>query len=102
MPDLEKQKLWDDRIQVFLASGQSQKAWCLEQGLPEHQLRYWLAKHKTRTSKNMNEHWVAMETLKFSNGSGVSLRMGNTILEIEHGFDNQVLADVLHVLMNLC
>lgn len=102
MADKEKQKLWDDRIQVFLTSGQSQRAWCLQQGLPEHQLRYWFAKYKTRASKNVSEHWVAMETSTSSNGSGVSLRIGNTVLEIEQGFNNQVLEDVLHVLMSLC
>ena len=44
MGNREKRELWVERIDRFLASGQSKATWCQEQGLPIHQLRYWLAR----------------------------------------------------------
>ena len=98
---LEKQKLWDERIEVFLASGLSQAAWCREQGLPAHQLSYWLRKFRNSTSTAINNRWVSVP-ITTTGKSGVSLRIGNIALEIERGFDAAVLSDVIRSVMDLC
>lgn len=46
MEGKERRRLWKERVEVFLASGQNQRAWCQEHGLPAHQLGYWLRKFK--------------------------------------------------------
>jgi len=101
MAKQEKQRLWEERIEAFLASGQSQRAWCQEQGLRANQLGYWLRKYKARMSQSAGKRWISMESESHSH-SGVSLRIGNIVLDIEPGFSRQVLVDVLHSLMNVC
>ena len=101
MANQEKQRLWEERIEAFLASGQSQRAWCQEQGLRANQLGYWLRKYRARMSQPSGKRWVSMES-GFHSHSGVSLRIGNIVLDVEPGFNQQVLVDVLHSLMNVC
>jgi transposase-like protein len=101
MAKQEKQRLWEERIEAFLASGQSQRAWCQEQGLRANQLGYWLRKYKARMSQSAGKRWISMESTSPCH-SGVSLRVGNIVLDIEPGFSRQVLVDVLHSLMNVC
>ncbi len=101
MVDLEKRKLWEERIEAFSASGLSQAAWCREQDLPAHQLSYWLRKLKSGTSIARNNRWVSIP-ITTTEKSGVSLRIGNIALEIEPGFDTKVLSDVIRSVMALC
>lgn len=100
MSNKQKQELWNERIQEFRASGLNQKAWCEEQGLQIGQLGYWLRKSKTEANSN-NGRWLNLNTIAPS-GSGISLRIGSMVLEIERGFDQEVLADVVHSLMTVC
>jgi len=90
MANQEKQMLPDERIKAFLASGQSQAAWCQEQGLQANQLGYWLRKYEARMSQSSGKRWVSMESESHSH-SGVSLSIGNIVLDIEPGFVRQVL-----------
>lgn len=99
MSNLDKQRLWDERIQAFLASGQSQRAWCDEQGLSQHQLSYWLRKHRAKELRSAGTRWV---NLNSSASSGVSLRIGEIVVEVQPGFSQQILVDVMRSLMALC
>ena len=101
MVDAEKQKLWEERLEIFLDSGLSQAAWCREQGLRSNQLGYWLRKLKPGASVPNNTRWVSMQ-VPVSRESGVSLQVGNINLKIESGFDEQTLADVIRTVMTLC
>ena len=98
MSNEQKRELWNERIQAFRASGLSQKAWCEEQGLQVSQLGYWLRKLRSETNLSEKGRWVSLNNIAPSN-SGVSLRIGNAVLEIDRGFDPEVLADVLRSLM---
>ena len=100
MSNTQKQELWNERIQDFRTSGLSQKAWCEEHGLQVGQLGYWLRKSKTQASSS-NGRWLSLDTIALP-GSGISLRIGSMVLEIERGFDQEVLADVVRSLMAVC
>lgn len=103
MGDNDKQRLWRKRVEVFLASGQNQGAGCQEHGLPAHQLGYWLRKFKNESQELPDEdnRWVNLQgTVPFS--SGVSLRIGDLIVDIESGFDKQLLIDVVRALVAVC
>lgn len=103
MEGKEKRRLWKERVEVFLASGQNQRAWCQEHGLPAHQLGYWLRKFKdeARELPPDNDRWVSLPgTASF--GSGVSLRIGDLVVDVESGFDKQLLVDVVRALMAVC
>ncbi|MGI6645854.1 MAG: IS66 family insertion sequence element accessory protein TnpA [Limnochordia bacterium] len=97
----ELRELWAERVEAFLASGLSQRAWCREHGLKQERLSYWLRKFRAEASAKPNGRWLQLDSLAPS-GSGVSLRIGGLTLEVQRGFDPQVLADVISSLMNLC
>lgn len=94
----QKQELWNERIKDFRASGLSQKAWCEQEGFNAGQLGYWLRKLQAATEAPNHSRWVNIEAIAPS-GSGISLRIGNVVLEVERGFDQKVLADVVRSLM---
>lgn len=101
MTEKTKQELWTERIEAFLASGLSQRAWCEKQGLRPNQLGYWLRKFRAETPSLKNSRWVSLDNIAPA-GSGVLLHIGNVTLEVQRGFDQQVLADVVRSLMNVC
>lgn len=101
MTEKTKQELWAERIEDFLASGLSQRAWCEQQGLRPNQLRYWLRKFRAETGPGTHIRWVSLDAIAPS-GLGVSLRIGNVMLEIQRGFDQEVLAGVIRSLMDIC
>lgn len=95
-----KQKLWNERIQDFLASGLSQRAWCEEQGLPAGQFGYWLRKFKTEANSS-NGRWLSLDPIT-PPGTGISLRIRSVSLAVARGFDQEVLADVVRSLVAVC
>jgi hypothetical protein len=101
MTERQKQELWVKRIEDFRSSGQSQVAWCQEQDIPVHQLRYWLQKQRKNVSESVGSRWISMQATVAS-GSGVSLRLGAITLDIEPDFNQQVLVDVVNSLMTVC
>ena len=100
MSNKQKQELWNERIQDFLASGLSQRAWCEEQGLRVGQLGYWLRKSKTEANSS-NVRWLSLDTIT-PPGTGISLRIGSVSLDVARGFDQEVLADVVRSLIAVC
>lgn len=97
----ELRELWAERVQDFLASGLSQRAWCREQGLRPNQLGYWLRKLEAETKPAQSGRWVRLYSVGHS-GSGVVLRIGTVVLEIQRGFDQEVLVDVIRSLIGIC
>lgn len=81
------------RIDAFLAGGLSQKARCEQQGFKANQLGYWLRKRNAPNTPSTSR-WVSLETSNHFN-SGVSMRIGSLVVEVEKGFDQGVLADVI-------
>ncbi len=96
-----KQKLWEERVQAFLASGLSRRAWCLEQDIPEHQMGYWVRKLRTKPAEVESKRWVGMQTASLGD-TGISIQIGDVVLAVKQGFDHQVLVDVVRALMTVC
>ncbi len=40
--DLEREKLWQERVAQWQASGRSQRAYAIEQGFPVRHVGYWV------------------------------------------------------------
>jgi len=99
MASEDKRKLWEERIDDFLVSGQTQKAWCQDQGCSVYQLQYWLRKLGVSRAEARRRRWVSLQT---RSGSGISLRVGHVVLEVEQGFDPEVLTDVVRLLSGIC
>ena len=102
--NIQRQQLWKERTLAFEASGQSQRAWSQEQNLPEHQLSYWLGKFRSESATSVeskaSSSWLEVkpEVQNLPATSGISLRFGSVVLEVQRGFDINVLVDVIRSL----
>lgn len=56
----ELRELWAKRVEAFLASGLSQRAWCREHGLKQERLSYWLRKFRAEASAKHNGRWLQL------------------------------------------
>lgn len=114
----EKRAVWRRQIAEFRASGMSNRAeWCRQQGLDPDQMRYWidrLGAIETEATDSGTEEmvilpqWPSMSVAdqgtddktisrhsQENGGSLVSLRVGPVVVDVQPGFDRQVLSDVL-------
>jgi hypothetical protein len=98
----ELQDHWKNQVADFLKSGLDRKTYCAQNNLKIHSLDYWRAKLNARppASKEVDASakWV---TLQVSDrpagnaGTGIGIRIGRFMIEVDSGFDHGVLADVL-------
>lgn len=97
MSKQELRRIWSARVTEFKASGQSVPAWCLEQDLKPHQLRYWLKKDQ---APRKPAEWIPLNL--GSTGTAVTLRVGQVAVEVRPGFDPNLLLSVVKTLIELC
>lgn len=98
-----KQELWKERIQAFRDSGLTRRAWCREQGIPEHQLHYWLNRIKNldKAAEPATNRWVGLEKASLDD-TGITIQVGELSLAVKRGFDHHVLVDVIRTLLKVC
>jgi len=87
---------WATRVAEFQASGQSVSAWCAEQQVKPHQLRYWLKKHSQAVG-NVPTQWLSLNLRDLANPPLV-IRIGQATVEVRPGFDPDLLRDVVRAL----
>ena len=99
MTRAELREVWRERVAAFRASGMSVRRWCAEQGIKEHQLRYWL--RRLDSDDTPGPRWIPV-TLNgagpWEEARGLVIRIGRATIEVEPGFDRTLLADVVRVL----
>jgi transposase-like protein len=64
MTKAERQKLWEDRIAAYQASGQRVREWCAaHEDVNPRQLWYWLRKYKNKdvVSSGKSNRWLPVE-----------------------------------------
>ena len=104
----ERQELWATRIAEYQASGQSVKEWCAShEGVSPRQLWYWLQKYKNQKEafSNKSNQWLPIEISEQSSGvhgNSLLIRIGQAGIEVRPGFDPELLAQVIRVLVALC
>jgi hypothetical protein len=102
MVDLEKQKLWKQRIEAYEASGWSGSRWCKERGIPEHQLSYWKKKFGTKpTTTEETATWIPV-TLDEPDTPSLKIRVGTVEIEVKTGYDEKLLQQVVRTLVTVC
>jgi hypothetical protein len=102
----EKQALWDERISAYRQSRQSVAAWCRENDVPAKQMYYQLSKARKAQAPPATS---SLQWIDLTNGeaigntsTGISMRIGTVVLEVQRGFNQDVLADVVRTLIELC
>lgn len=103
MKSEERRQVWRERVALFRASGQSGRAWCIENDIREHLLWYWVRRIEA-TCAEAETQWlpVAVEGGSPATNTGLSVRIGNAVVEVQPGFDHTLLADVIKVLTKQC
>ena len=56
-------QLWAQRVEAFLDSGMSQRAWCEQHGLRPNQLGYWLRKFRSEQIAENSPRWISLEAV---------------------------------------
>jgi hypothetical protein len=79
------------------------KAWCEAKKIKKNTLKYWIAKLKVNDKKvDSNIKWATVPFSGHPISSPITLKFNDIKIEVETGFDKDVLADVLSVVMKLC
>lgn len=105
---IELRKLWEARVKEFLASGQTRAHWCANHQLKIHQLQYWIKKFRSTPcstpSTSHANNWLSAEWKEENiapSCAPLQLRYGQATLDIQPGFDPELLKKVVQVLVSL-
>ncbi len=90
MPDLKQE--WTDKIAAWRESGLSIAAWCRLNDENYHRFLYW--RKRLQPALRTGGHFVE---LTFAS-SALALACNGVTLQIERGFDRELLREVLSVL----
>jgi hypothetical protein len=94
---------WQRLLAEQQASGLSVVAWCFQQDIREQTFYYWRKRLSKPTVPPATPapQWLALDTAPAA-GHGLMLQIGPVAITVTAGFDQQVLADVVHVLTARC
>ena len=95
---LEQRKQWEVRVRDFRASGKTAVAWCSEQQVKPHQLKYWIKQYENPKNPPQSPHWIAVQVDEQANDT-LLIRIGQAVLEVKPGFNRKLLGDVVSTLL---
>jgi hypothetical protein len=94
------QHIWAERIAAYQKSGQTMTAWCTEQGLKVHQLKYW--KYKGMERKKTKSTAATFRPVAIANSKSEDdslwIQVGSARIAVRPGFEPQLLRDVVAAL----
>ena len=99
MSKQDEQPDWVKRITQFQASGMSMAAWCRENNVKVHQLRYRLHK-EARTESKLKSTWLPLLP-EVPETSALLIKVGPARIEVRPGFDPNLLRTVVRTLSSL-
>src|SRR5665647_1634792 len=95
----------DEIIKAFKSSGMKQTAWCTQNGVSIHNLRYWLGKEQQPALPAAGDlQWVSLNVMDdqvqpFQ--QGVHVQIGTATVIVLPGFDPNHLLSVLRTVIVL-
>ena len=101
----ERTQMWKERVAAWEASGQSVHTWCLENDASTARMYHWRRKLRNASNdvENSSPQWIPVgineSFLPFS--GGLIIRVGRAEIEVQAGFDQELLADVMRTLIAL-
>ena len=99
MTKKERQELWETRLAEYRASGQSVTAWCKEHNVNPQQLWYWRRKEKQQVVEENAVSWLPVDLSEIKSQSSLLVRIGRATIEVNPGFDPELLLDVVNILV---
>lgn len=98
-------KEWVKLIEEFKISGKTQAQWCREKNLKVKAFNFQYRKYKKESKTNIVEvnktNWLPVE-LKPIILSKLSIKVGKAVIEIENGYNERLLQDVVRSLEAIC
>ena len=106
----ENRKLWIKRVKEYRKSGMKAKEWCAKEGVNKSALSYWVTKlnkennTQSKKTKEASTQWLSINVVeeeKTIKKPSIDIKIGLASIEVENGFDKNLLLDVLGVLKSL-
>jgi len=99
----ERRQQWQQRIAEYRSSGLSAREWCASNGVSPQRLWYWLRRFKVENDSG-STMWlpvdVSVRRAKGQpEGSGLVVKVGKAGIEVQPGFDPELLLAVVRVLI---
>lgn len=109
MENSDLRTLWEVRLKEFACSRNSLAAWCREQGLPVHQAKYWQRKLRgNEPAGGQSPQWLTLE-INEPGGTDINrqaaalcVKVGPALIEIQPGYNAELLKDVTRTLGTIC
>lgn len=104
----QRQREWAERIADYKASGLTMAAWCVANHVTLEQLKYWTRKLKKISSINeipSTNRFVPLTVTELSSSiatSSLVVRVGPASIELQKGFDPQLLREAIEALSASC
>jgi hypothetical protein len=106
MTRMERLALWSDRVTNYRNSGIGLRNWCDQQQVNIHSMKYWtqklrhhhLGQSHTAQSDNSALQWYPLNFSTPPVAPALQIRIGEASVEVSHGFDPELLRDVVCVL----
>lgn len=97
-------KDWDNLIEEFKTSGKSQAQWCREKNLKAKVFNYHYRKHRKMIQNNPSDkkiNWIPVKLDQLISAK-LNIRVGKAVIEIENGYDEKLLQNVVKSLEAIC
>jgi hypothetical protein len=98
---------WQERVEEYKASGLTREAYSKQKGIQVYQLDYWRRKLSRRSKGHKSssaDQWIPLQIADSpgKKDSHIDLWIGSIRVEVRHGFDSQLLAEVLQTVGARC
>jgi hypothetical protein len=106
--DEETVRRWQKHLEEFKISGLTREAYSKRNGIRVYQLDYWrkrfLRDTKLPAGSSPDQSWVPLKIADsaIEKDSCIDLWIGRVRVEIKHGFDSRLLAEVLRTIGAAC
>lgn len=96
-------KEWKQYIEDYRSSGLTATAWSEKNKKSVHKLRYWITQFNKENKKVQEKQWISVPIKKQCPDElhpSINLKIGFITIEVNSGFDKNVLMDVLSVVQS--
>lgn len=98
----ERKAMWQQRIEAFQLSGESNiKAWCQKHEVDSKGMYRWMSKLKLEsTPSDTATQWVALESISSANhvASTIVVNVNGASIELKEGFNHNLFLEIFQVL----
>jgi hypothetical protein len=94
---------WRERIADYRAGDLTMLEWCEKTGYSIGQLKYWITKCN-KLARKPEAGWARVNVVDSSGAaeSKITVRVGIARIDVERGFDQAVLCEVMRVAASIC